>query len=166
MSLNSSAGGKFPRAASCVTGADHAYADGKSMENSDHSDHSDHSDQTALVNRYLAAYNAFDVDGMLAVLSPEVRFENYSGGQLAVAANGIDEFRQLAEQSKALFCEREQRITALEAAEGALIAGIAYRGRLCADIPNGPRAGTLLALQGTSEFSFNGGAIIKIVDRS
>jgi hypothetical protein len=124
------------------------------------------SDQIELINRCLAAYNAFDVDGMLVVLSPEVRFENYSGAQLTAAASGIDEFRQLAEQSKALFSEREQRITALEPNEGSIIASIAYRGRLSADIPNGPRAGTVLDLHGESEFSFNGGLITKIVDRS
>jgi hypothetical protein len=131
-----------------------------------HGERMRNSDQIELINRYLAAYNAFDVDGMLALLAPEVRFENYSGDQLTAAATGIDEFRQLAEQSKALFSEREQRITALELSEGSIIASIAYRGRLSGDIPNGPRAGTVLALHGRSGFSFNGGLIIKIVDRS
>lgn len=124
------------------------------------------SNQEALIYRYLAAYNALDVDGMLAVLSPAIRFENYSGDQLTAAASGIDEFRQLAEQSKALFSEREQRITALEPSEGAIIASIAYRGRLCADIADGPRAGTVLELEGISAFSFSGERITKIVDRS
>src|SRR4051794_39586541 len=114
---------------------------GESMENSD---------QIALIHQYLAAYNAFDVDGMLAALSPGVRFENYSGDQLTAAASGIDEFRRLAEQSKALFSEREQRITALEPSNDSIIASIAYRGRLSADIPNGPQAGTVLDLHGKS----------------
>jgi ketosteroid isomerase-like protein len=124
------------------------------------------SDQVALINRYLAAYNAFDVDGMLEVLSPEVRFENYSADQLTAATSGIEEFRRLAEQSKAMFSEREQRITALEPSEGLIVASIAYRARLSADIPNGPRAGTVLDLHGKSEFSFKDGQIAKIVDRS
>jgi hypothetical protein len=129
-----------------------------SMRNSDH--------QVALINRYLAAYNAFDVDGMLAVLSPEVRFQNYSGDQLTAAASGIEAFRRLAEQSKAVFAEREQRITALESSDGSVIASIAFRGRLAADIPDGPLAGTVLDLQGLSAFSFNDGLITDIVDRS
>lgn len=124
------------------------------------------SDQLELINRYLAAYNAFDVDAMLAVLSPEVRFENYSGGQLTAASSGISEFRQLAEHAEALFSEREQRITAIESHDGALIASIAYCGRLAADIPDGRRAGTVLELRGTSEFWFDQGLIAKIVDRS
>ena len=119
-----------------------------------------------LVNRYLAAYNAFDVDGMLLLLSQDIRFENYSGEQLTAATSGIDEFRQLAEQSKSLFSEREQRITGLEFGHDSAIATIAYCGKLAVDIPNGPLAGTVLDLQGESEFSFSDGQITKIVDRS
>lgn len=118
------------------------------------------------IDRYLAAYNAFDVGGMLATLSPEVRFENYAAGQLTAATSGIEEFRQLAEQSKGMFSEREQRITALEPGDGSIIASIAYRGRLSTDIPDGPRAGTVLDVQGTSEFWFDAGLIAKIIDRS
>lgn len=124
------------------------------------------SDHLELINRYLAAYNAFDVNAMLAVLGPDVRFENYSGDQLTAMTNGIDEFRQLAERAKAMFSEREQRITAIESCEDALFVGIAYRGRLAADIPDGPGAGTVVDLHGSSEFWFEGGLITKIVDRS
>lgn len=124
------------------------------------------SDNKELIDRYLVAYNSFDIDGMLSPLSPEVRFENYSSGQLTDATNGIDEFRVLAEKSKSLFSEREQRITKLTLGQDSAIANIAYRGRLAADIPGGPSAGTVLDLQGQSEFSFAGGLISKIVDRS
>jgi steroid delta-isomerase-like uncharacterized protein len=124
------------------------------------------SDKQRLIDRYLVAYNSFDIDGMLALLSSDVRFENYSGGQLTASTNGIDEFRQLAEQSKALFSEREQRITKLTAGEESVVADIAYRGRLAVDMPNGPTAGTVIDLKGQSAFSFKGGQISKIIDRS
>lgn len=126
----------------------------------------DNSNMKDLIDRYLVAYNSFDVDGMLALLSPDVRFENYSGDQLTAATNGINEFKQLAEQSRSLFSEREQRITGLELNHDSAVATIAYRGKLAADIPNGPPAGTTLDLQGISEFSFGNGQITKIVDRS
>lgn len=125
------------------------------------------SDQLELIHRYQAAYNAFDVDGMLAVLGPDVRFENYSGDKLNAASSGISEFGLLAEHARTLFSEREQRITSIESGEGAsLVANIAYRGRLAADIPDGPSAGAVLDLRGTSEFWFDQGLIAKIVDRS
>lgn len=119
-----------------------------------------------LIDRYLAAYNAFDVEGMLSLLSRDVRFENHSGDQLTAATNGIDEFKQLAEQSRSLFSEREQRITDMEFGHDSVVATIAYRGKLAADIPDGPTAGTAIDLQGQSEFSFNGGLITKIIGRS
>ena len=119
-----------------------------------------------LIERYLVAYNSFNIDGMLSLLSQDVRFENYSGDQLTAETTGINEFKQLAEQSRSLFSEREQRITSLELNHDSAVATIAYRGTLAADIPNGPSAGTVLDLQGSSEFSFSDGQITKIVDRS
>ncbi|MCW4453691.1 nuclear transport factor 2 family protein [Flavobacterium sp. MXW15] len=119
-----------------------------------------------LVDRYIAAYNAFDIDGMLVLLSPDIRFENHSGDQPATATTGIDEFRQLAQQSKTLFSEREQRVAALRIGQDSAIADIAFRGVLAADVPGGPAAGTVLELQGTSEFTFDDGRIARIVDRS
>ncbi|WP_338762859.1 nuclear transport factor 2 family protein [Massilia sp. METH4] len=123
-------------------------------------------EHTRVIQKYIAAYNAFDVEGMLALLSPDVRFENWSGNQLTAEASGIDEFRQLAEQARAMFSEREQRITAVKESQAAVIVSIAYRGMLAVDIPDGPCAGTVLDLAGESEFAFDGGRISRIVDRS
>jgi steroid delta-isomerase-like uncharacterized protein len=122
--------------------------------------------QRELIDRYINAYNAFDIEGMLALVSQDVRFENYSGDQLTASANGVDEFRHLAERAKSVFSEREQRVTLLEVNQDFAVAEIAFRGRLAADIPGGPVAGTVLELQGNSQFSFRDGRITKIVDRS
>jgi hypothetical protein len=122
--------------------------------------------QKDLIDRYLAAYNAFAIEAMLAQLDPAIRFENYSGGQLTAGASGIDEFRRLAEQSKGLFSEREQRVTGLAQSGATLVAEIAWRGRIAADIPGGPPAGTLIEMSGCSEFDFGERGITKIVDRS
>jgi predicted ester cyclase len=119
-----------------------------------------------LIDRYLAAYNAFDIEAMLAQLDPAVRFENHANGQLTAEASGIDAFRGLAEQSKTLFSEREQRVTRLVPDGDMLVADIAWRGRLAVDVPDGPPAGTLLEMTGRSEFAFGPGGIVKIVDRS
>jgi len=123
-------------------------------------------EQAQVIQQYIAAYNAFDVDGMLKLLSPAVRFENWSGTDRTAEASGIGEFRQLAEQAKGMFSEREQRITAIKPGAESIIVTIAYRGQLAVDIPDGPRAGTVLNLNGESEFVFDGELISKIVDRS
>lgn len=43
---------------------------------------------------------------------------------------------------------------------------IAYRGQLAVDTPDSPRAGTVLALNGESEFACEDHLIFKIIDRS
>lgn len=123
-------------------------------------------EQIDLINRYLEAYNAFDIDGMLATLSPGIRFENYSGDAMTASSTGVDEFRTLAEHAKQIFAEREQRIVELDSRDGAVVATIAWRGTLADGIPDGPPAGTVLEMQGTSEFGFDGALIAKIIDRS
>ncbi len=119
-----------------------------------------------LVEQFIDAYNRFDVDGMLALLAPDVSFENVADGQVTATTSGIEEFRQLAEQSKALFSERKQIITALNFQPASVVASIAWRGVFAIDVPNGPAPGTAIELEGESEFEFSGERISRIVDRS
>jgi hypothetical protein len=126
----------------------------------------DHGERQALIGAYLAAYNVFDVEGMLAVLSPEICFENYSGAERSHATRGIEEFRQLAIASKPMFAEREQKVVALESHPDTVLATIEFNGRLAVDMPNGMTRGTVIAMKGTSEFSFENGRIAKVIDRA
>jgi steroid delta-isomerase-like uncharacterized protein len=123
-------------------------------------------EQRDLIARYVAAYNQFDVDGMLACVTDDVRFENVSGGQVTASATGAAEFRALAERARSLFREREQRVTGITFHDGGAVASIAYRGVLAADVPGGPPAGAVLELVGESEFEFAGGRISRLTDRS
>lgn len=120
----------------------------------------------ALVARYVAAYNAFDVETMLSLLTPDVRFENHAGGQLTASADGVEAFRTLAEAAAVLFADREQRVTSLRVDGDGVVAEIDYRGTLAADVPGGPTAGSVLALTGRSEFGFRDGRICRVVDRN
>lgn len=126
----------------------------------------DNAHRTAVIERYLAAYNAFDIEGMLDLLTRDVRFENVAGGAVNAEASGIDAFRGLAEQGRGLFSEREQRLTSLVFEGDTAHAGIAWRGCFAVDIPDGPQAGTWAELDGRSEFTFEGERIAKLVDRS
>lgn len=123
-------------------------------------------DQQTLIDTYVAAYNRFDIDGMLATLADDIRFENWSGDVLTAASDGSAAFRDLAEQGKAMFSERSQRITALRSHDRVTVAAIAWRGVLALDIPDGPRKGARLAVEGESTFRFAGGRIAAIIDRS
>ena len=121
---------------------------------------------TELIHAYIDAYNRFDLDGMCALLAPSIRFEHYTDGVLGVRTDGLHEFRLLAETGAAMFAERAQRITMLRVDGNQAVVGIAFTGTFAKDIPGGPAAGTVVALDGASEFVFDGGFITKIVDRS
>jgi hypothetical protein len=71
----------------------------------------------SVITRYIAAYNAKDVNGMMACLAPEVHFVNRSDGVVTVETRGRDAFRALAEQGVELFSERSQDIEQFIAAD-------------------------------------------------
>jgi ketosteroid isomerase-like protein len=123
-------------------------------------------EQRDQIARYVAAYNRFDVDGMLAMLTDDVWFEHVSGAQVTATASGAAEFRALAEQASALFSGREQRLTGVEFRGGIAVASIAYHGVLAVAVPGGRPVGSVLELVGESEFGFEGGRICRILDRS
>jgi ketosteroid isomerase-like protein len=120
----------------------------------------------ALIRDYIDAYNRFDVEGMLACVHPEVQFKNVSGGEITAEADGIDALRRMAEQSKALFLERRQIVSAVESGDGKAVVSITFRAVLADDLPNGMKRGQELRLTGRSEFHFEAGKIRRIFDIS
>lgn len=119
-----------------------------------------------VIERYIDAYNRFDVDGMLALLTPDVLFENVSAGQVTASSSGIAAFREVAGRGAAMFSERRQVVIALTFRPASVLASVAWRGVLAVDLPDGPAAGTVIELAGESEFEFSGERISRIVDRS
>ena len=123
-------------------------------------------EQKTIIQSYIAAYNSFDIDGMVALVHPEVVFKNIAGGEVNAEAVGVDQFRQLALQSKALFSSRQQKATDFRFTGDTATIDIAYEGVLAVDLPNGLKAGDVLRLNGRSEFEFKDGKIHKITDFS
>ncbi|MET0936135.1 MAG: nuclear transport factor 2 family protein, partial [Luteibacter sp.] len=60
----------------------------------------------ALIEAYIDAYNRFDIDGMLTVVTDDVRFEHHAGGQLSVATDGKADLEKLARVGAQLFSSR------------------------------------------------------------
>lgn len=111
-----------------------------------------------LIERYLRAYNAMDVEGMMATLHPDVLFENFTKGELTASAKGQDAMRALAETSRGLFRSRRQTVTSIVATPEGARAQIAFEAMLA--------TGETIAMNGTSEFHFRDGLIDAIVDWS
>lgn len=123
-------------------------------------------DKRSLIKRYLDAYNAFDIDGMMSVIHPDIEFKNVSGVEVNASASGINELRKLAEQSKNLFSSRKQTLLKFWAKDNMAFIDVAYEGVLASGLPNGMKAGETLLLNGRSEFTFRDGKIDRITDIS
>ena len=118
------------------------------------------------INQYIAAYNGFDVEGMLEDLSEDVVFENTSNGTITLRTEGKAAFREQAAAASKYFRERKQTITSWNFDGPKVTTSIAYRAVVAIDLPNGLSAGDHLQLDGTSEFIFAEGRIIRITDIS
>lgn len=120
----------------------------------------------ALVERYIDAYNRFDVPGMLACLHPEVQFEHSTNGDVTVRLDGKAAFEAQATRAAAWFAERTQRVTAFRWQGEQAEADIDYFAVTATDLPNGVKAGTTLNFSGRSRFSFRDELIAFIQDFS
>ena len=122
--------------------------------------------QKQIIENYIAAYNDFDLDGMVRDLHPDVVFENTSNGEVNLRTESIAAFREQAEAATQYFTEREQTASSWEFKDQLVIVHIDYRAVLAVDLPNGMKAGDTLQLKGTSEFRFRDGKVIGIADKS
>lgn len=121
-------------------------------------------DKRILIERYLHAYNAFDIDGMLATLHDDIEFSNVSRGERNVNIVGKEQFRHLAEHARRLFSSR--RLTALSYRLDVepVIVEMRLSGVIAFDLPDGLSRGETLELDGRSEFAFRNGLICRILD--
>lgn len=118
------------------------------------------------VEAYLAAYNAMDVEGMLAYLTDDVVFKNYAGDKLSAEANDKAGFEKLAHTAVKAFKERKQTVKKAFSMGDTTILTIQFDAVVATDMPNGWKAGQKLDSRGASEFQLRDGKIIRITDQS
>ncbi len=119
-----------------------------------------------IIDKYIKAYNLFDIDGMLACMHDDVEFKNISGGNINLTTNGIKELRSVAEQAKSIFESRYQKINKYNFENDTASIEIDYEGVLSKDIPNGLKSGERIKLKGKSVFKFKDGKIVSLSDYS
>jgi ketosteroid isomerase-like protein len=118
------------------------------------------------IERFIAAYNAFDIDGMMAQLHPDCRFTSVSKGQTNAAAAGRVEFRALAERSAKLFSSRRQVVDGMYEEGDTVRVDVDYEAVAAVDISPEIPAGEALRLQGWSIYEFRDGLISRLTDFS
>ena len=119
-----------------------------------------------LIDKYIEAYNGFDVPGMLACLHSDVQFEHSTNGDVTVRLDGKAAFEAQATRAAAWFMERTQHVTAFRWQDEQAEANIDYFAITATDLPNGIKAGTILQFSGRSIFSFRDELIAFIQDFS
>jgi hypothetical protein len=118
------------------------------------------------IESYIAAYNAIDVDAMLACLTDDVHFRNIAEGTVNAETRGKSEFATLARAGAGAFAARCQTVThSITVAERWMVE-IDYAATVAVDLPNGWKAGQELAFRGASYFELSGGLISRIIDES
>jgi ketosteroid isomerase-like protein len=123
-------------------------------------------EKRAIIDRYISVYNDFDIEGMIALVHPDVVFTNVYRGEVNATAKGVDELREMGNHSKTLFSSRYQEVTGFESFGERANVSISFKGTLAVDLPNGMKAGEVLRLKGRSEFEFRDGKLFRITDYS
>ncbi|MBP2000861.1 hypothetical protein J2Z69_001892 [Paenibacillus shirakamiensis] len=118
------------------------------------------------IERYIEAYNSFNVEGMVNLLHKDILFRNFSDGALNLETQGIEKFRELAESSAQMFSSRHQTIVDYKSVDDRIEVQINYEGRLAVDLPSGLKAGETMQLHGKSIFELRDGKILLIEDYS
>jgi len=119
-----------------------------------------------IVRNYVEAYNNFDVDNMVINFDENVVFENVQNNETNMSLKGIAAFKEQAEQAKAYFKTRKQRIKSITHAAQQVEIEIDYCAVLAIDLPNGLKAGEAINLSGRSVFLFESDKVIKLMDIS
>jgi cytochrome c-type biogenesis protein CcmE len=119
-----------------------------------------------IIKKFIAAYNSLSVEGMITYLHPEIEFKNISNGVENAHTKGIEEFKEIANNSIKMFKEREQSIISYTESDDAVNVEINFRGIFAIDLPDGFKSGETLVMNGKSTYVFKDNLIILLVDES
>ena len=119
-----------------------------------------------VIARYIASYNARDIDGMIGCVTDDVVFENISNTGQSMRLDGKDMMRQVADLSGNAFSYRRQRLVNVVTGAGKAAAEIEFEGKAAVDLPNGVRAGETVKIRDASFFEFRGNLLCRIADYS
>lgn len=117
-----------------------------------------------IMQNYIDGYNQFDIEKMTRDLDENIIFKNVQNEEANLTLNGIDTFKQQANEAKSYFESRQQKITAIHHFEDKTTIEIDYLAVLAMDFPNGLKKGQRLELKGKSIFKFRNNKIVELTD--
>src|SRR5690606_187741 len=99
------------------------------------------------IQNYIDGYNEFDIEKMVRDLDDEIAIQNIKNNEVNITLNGINAFKQQAEQAKSYFENRHQKVTSTKHIDDKTEIEIEYSAVLGMDFPNGLKKGQRLELK-------------------
>ncbi len=124
----------------------------------------EYSQRERLIQDYIAAYNSFDVEAMIAYLDDDVRFVNIANDEINLSLMGRRAFWDQAVQAADFFSERKQTVLSYNHTSEETEILVQYHAVLAINLPNGLQKGQILDMNGRSIFKFSDGKISSLTD--
>lgn len=117
-----------------------------------------------IIEEYFDAYNKFDTERMVSLLTEDVSFKNISKGEVILEINGKKSYKHQADSAVTLFEKREMAINELIFNEDNVDVRLKFNGILGLDVPEDHKKGDKIEMDGRTILQFRDGKISSIED--
>lgn len=117
-----------------------------------------------IIQEYFDAYNEFDIERMVALLTEDVSFKNISNGKIILEINGKKSYKHQAESAVPLFEKRKMTINELSFNKDNVEVRLKFKGILGIDVPEDHKKGDKIEDEGRTILKFRDDKICSIED--
>jgi len=112
-------------------------------------------EKRAVIERYVQAYNAFDVEAMAALLHPDAEYLRITDGEVTARASGLQEFGTLAAEEGKQCSSRKLTVMQDYEKGGQVLLELKLTCVLAAEVAERLQGGETLTLEGVGEVTFH-----------
>ena len=115
-----------------------------------------------IVQKYITAYNNFDIEGMMSYMHTDCIFESKTNGKLTFSTKGKHSYRLICAAAKNNYIFRKQIIEGFRTIGESVEVDLYFKASLALDIPELGKKGEQIAFETKSIFEFKNGLIYKL----
>jgi len=117
-----------------------------------------------IVQKYINAYNNFDIESMMSCMHTDCIFESKHNGKLTFSTKGKHSYRLICIAAKNNYIFRKQIIEGFNSKGESLEVDLYFKASLALDIPELGKKGEKIAFETKSIFEFKNGLIYKLTN--
>ena len=117
-----------------------------------------------IVQKYINAYNKFDIDGMISLMHIDCTFEMIHDNKITLKTYGKSDFRQLCILSKNNYKYRKQIIESFKEENNKVEVNLYFKATLAIDIPDLGKKDEKISFETKTIFELKNNAIYKITN--